>query len=110
MCILETYTTILKNMGWRPNAIKYFLYLTSWCWQRRFYRVLLSPKCTGAQTPFPDDHDAHKNKAIKDGGISPWPFDHNCPYNHMEWFDQMEWREHDLWLDQLYGEDGRLAF
>ena len=45
------------------------------------------------------------NKTIKDGDISPWPLDHNCPYGHMERFDQMEWREHNNGLDQSYGED-----
>jgi len=47
------------------------------------------------------------NKTIKDGDISPWPLDHNCPYGQMERFDQMEWREPNNWLDQSYGEDRR---
>ena len=46
-----------------------------------------------------------QNKTIKDGDISPWQLDHNCPYSHMERFDQMEWREHNNWLEQLCGED-----
>ena len=50
-----------------------------------------------------------QNKTIKDGDISPWQLDHNCPYSHMERFDQMEWREHNNWLEQLCGED-RQAF
>ena len=50
-------------------------------------------------------HLKHINKTIKDGDISPWSLDHNCSYGHMERFDQMEWREHNNWLEQLCGED-----
>ena len=46
-----------------------------------------------------------QNKTIKDGDISPRPLDHNCPYGHMERFDQRDWREHSYWLDQSYRED-----
>ena len=56
------------------------------------------------------NHKNDDNKTIKDGDISPRQLDHSCPYGHREWLDQMEWREHNLSLDQLYGEDGRLAF
>ena len=49
------------------------------------------------------------NKTIKDGDISPWPLDHNCPYGHMERFDQIEWREHNNWLDHSYGEDRQVC-
>ena len=49
------------------------------------------------------------NETIKDGDISPWPLDQNCPYGHMERFDQIEWREHNNWLDHSYGEDRQVC-
>ena len=36
------------------------------------------------------------NKAIKDGDISPWPFDHNCP-----WKDLTKWNEVNTIMDWI---------
>ena len=43
-------------------------------------------------------------KTIKDGDISPWPLDHNCPYM-ATWKDLTKWNEENTIMGQSYGED-----
>ena len=47
------------------------------------------------------------NKTIKDGGISPWHWDHNCRYrpHRMIWTQGLRRTTKRNWLDQSYWED-----